>query len=101
MGVDDIGVDDIGCGVDGRGVDGADELIHDTLFDWIDVLVLSFDSFTSFDFVSFGSLEDSSFGSFDSFVVDLRGPRFFGGGALEMQPWQYHLPRGTFIIGGI
>lgn len=23
------------------------------------------------------------------------GPRFFGGGAFDMQPWQYHLPRGT------
>jgi len=26
---------------------------------------------------------------------------FFGGGAREMQPWQYHLPRGTFSSGGI
>lgn len=23
------------------------------------------------------------------------GPRFFGGGAFEIHPWQYHLPRGT------
>jgi len=27
--------------------------------------------------------------------------RFLGGGAREMQPWQYHLPRGTFSSGGM
>lgn len=27
--------------------------------------------------------------------------RFFGGGARVMQPWQYHLPRGTFSSGGM
>lgn len=43
-----------------------------------------------------------SFASFDSFgSLGFFGPRRFGGGAFDAHPWQYHLPRGTFIIGGM
>lgn len=45
---------------------------------------------------------DLSLASFDSFgSLGFFGPRRFGGGAFEAHPWQYHLPRGTLIIGGM
>lgn len=75
----------VGVGVAGAG-DAATEDIDEELHDWLDVLFLD----------SFGS-----FGSFGSFVCPFFGPRFFGGGAFAMQPWQYHLPRGTLFIGGM
>lgn len=53
------------------------------------------DTFDAFDL--FGSL--ASFDSFGS--LGFFGPRRFGGGAFDAHPWQYHLPRGTFIIGGM
>lgn len=33
-----------------------------------------------------------------SLALPFLGPRFFGGGAFDTQPWQYHFPRGTYKI---
>lgn len=35
---------------------------------------------------------------FESRLLGFLELRFFGGGALDTQPWQYHLPRGTCEI---
>lgn len=62
-----------------------------------ELLRASFPSFTVFSsFVSLLSLTLSlvSFNFFD-------GPRRRGGGAFDVQHWQYHLPRGTLINGGM
>lgn len=93
----EIGVDVFAVGFVVFGVDGtveiavtvADAEMAGVLF----VSLVSLDSLVSFEsFVSF-----SSFGSFSFFLAE----RLFFGGAFDAHPWQYHLPRGTFIIGGI
>lgn len=61
----------------------------DSLLFFSDVFDVSFASFAAF--VSFASF---SLGSF------FFGGRFFEG-AFDTQFWQYHLPRGILIIGGM
>lgn len=112
IGVDEAAAAVIGWGLVARGVDGV-ELFFDSfgsldslldslgslldslgsLLESLDSLLPSLDSLLD----SFDSLLDS----FPSFGVDFLGPRFLGGGAFDMQPWQYHLPRGIFTIGGM
>lgn len=90
------------------------EFVSDALFELefsrcasLDFFSLLFESFGSFVSLllllptqtpppSFVSL---SLGSFSLAFFD--GPRRFGGGAFDAHPWQYHLPRGTLINGGM
>lgn len=53
-------------------------------------------------FPSLGSLDSlHSLPSFESRGSFFLAERLFFGGAFDAQPWQYHLPRGTLIIGGM
>lgn len=51
--------------------------------------------------VGVAAVELCDFDSLSVFSFGFFGGRFFGGGAFDMQPWQYHFPRGTFNNGGM